>query len=301
MKWTKLGRIYKPRPLHPKLVTHAANPLAVPLEGDSFAVFFSGRDDQNRSSVGRVDIDIAKRQVIAEYDQPVFVHGEPGTFYEAGVSIGSCYAVGDTRYVLFMGWQVPVGQHWRGEIGRLRLADDLTMCLADTTPFLGLTDDDPVSLSYPWVQRGADGFHMWYGSTLSWNAGNDEMIHVIKHAWSADGEVWQRSAGAAVPWHIGEAQAFSRPAVLKLGGSLHMWFSYRSGSGETYRIGHAVSEDGASWRSDPAGDLDVSHTGWDAGMVEYPFVFSHRNQILMLYNGNGYGESGFGLAVLEMP
>jgi len=301
MKWTKLGRVYTPRSQHPKLATHASNPLAIPLGGDSFAVFFSGRDEQNRSSVGRVDIDIVNRRVLAEYDQPVFVHGDPGTFYEAGVSIGNCYAVGDTRYVLFMGWQAPAGEHWRGEIGRLRLEHDLTMSLADSTPLLGLTDDDPISLSYPWVRDGADGFEMWYGSTLSWDAGNDEMIHIIKYAWSPDGVAWQRAAGPAVPWQIGEAQAFSRPAVLELGGALHMWFSYRSGSGETYRIGHAVSEDAGPWRRDPAGDLGVSETGWDADMVEYPFVFSHQNQILMLYNGNGYGESGFGMAVLERP
>jgi len=32
-------------------------------------------------------------------------------------------------------------------------------------------------------------------------------------------------------------------------------------------------------------------------MVEYPFVFRHNDQIYMLYNGNGYGKTGFGLAV----
>jgi hypothetical protein len=34
-------------------------------------------------------------------------------------------------------------------------------------------------------------------------------------------------------------------------------------------------------------------------MIEYPFVFDHGGARYMLYNGNGYGRSGVGLAVLE--
>jgi hypothetical protein len=34
-------------------------------------------------------------------------------------------------------------------------------------------------------------------------------------------------------------------------------------------------------------------------MIEYPFVFDHDGHRYMLYNGNEYGKSGFGLAVLD--
>ena len=33
-------------------------------------------------------------------------------------------------------------------------------------------------------------------------------------------------------------------------------------------------------------------------MIAYPYVYRHRGQIYMLYAGNGFGESGFGYAVL---
>ncbi len=33
--------------------------------------------------------------------------------------------------------------------------------------------------------------------------------------------------------------------------------------------------------------------------MEYPFVFAHGNDVYMLYNGNGFGRTSFGLAVLE--
>ena len=34
-------------------------------------------------------------------------------------------------------------------------------------------------------------------------------------------------------------------------------------------------------------------------MIEYPHVFDHNGKRHMLYNGNNYGKTGFGLAVLE--
>ena len=78
-----------------------------------------------------------------------------------------------------------------------------------------------------------------------------------------------------------------------------MWFSYRSGNGEKYRIGYARSKDQKLWElaNEDAG-ITTSSAGWDSEMVEYPYVFDLEGQRYMLYNGNGYGESGFGLAVL---
>lgn len=300
--WQKLGLLYCPADTgrHPKLLSHVANPLPVLLEGDVYRVFYSGRDADNRSSVGAVDIDIVTRQVVREHSQPFFEHGPTASFYADGVSIGNCYEVNGVRYMLFMGWQSPKGSQWRGDIGRLIVKPDLTLELASDAPFMGSDSTDPLSLSYPWVLKNeTGGYSMWYGSTTTWDAGNSEMLHVINGASSVDGHHWVRE-GLAVPYELGRAQAFSRPTVVKdAQGGYEMWFSYRSGSGEKYRIGHAVSKTGKAWELalDDA-DIDVSLDGWDAEMIEYPFVLDHQGQRYMLYNGNGYGKTGFGLAVL---
>ncbi|MEH7909851.1 hypothetical protein V7798_21295 [Rhizobium laguerreae] len=298
--WHKLGQIYVPSGVHPKLLTHAANPLPVHLAGDVYRIFFSGRDAQNRSSVGAVDVDIVTRVVVKEHMAPFIEHGPPGSFYEAGVSIGNCYAVDGQSYMLFMGWQSPPNGHWRGDIGRLRVTPSLELELDLYEPFIGTSVDDPISLSYPWVEQREDGaFLMWYGSTVDWDAGNGEMLHVIKSAVSKDGHTWQMR-GDAVPYQIGAAQAFSRPTVVRRSGCYQMWFSYRSGQGESYRIGYATSDDGEAWelRLREAG-IDVSTSGWDCEMIEYPFVFAHRDNWYLLYNGNGFGKTGFGLAIYE--
>jgi hypothetical protein len=273
------------------------------MDGNIYRVFYSGRDECNRSSVGAVDIDVARRIVVHDHTQPVLEHGPAGSFHSDGISIGCVYAAGGIRYVLFMAWQSPPGAHWRGDIGRIVLERDLSMRMDGDSAFLGADDTDPISLSYPWV-LGDDvrGFRMWYGSTVSWDAGNGEMLHILNSATSSDGNHWTRH-GPAVPYKIGAAQAFSRPSVLESAdGALDMWFSYRSGRGETYRIGRARSEDGIAWMLDLDGaGIGLSESGWDSEMIEYPFVFQHDGEVYLLYNGNGYGRSGFGLAVWEEP
>lgn len=301
--WKKLGQLYAPKESgqHPKLISHAANPLPVHLNGDVYRIFFSGRDQHNRSSVGAVDIDIVKRKLVAEHKKPFFEHGPEGSFYADGVSIGNCYEANGITYMLFMGWQTPPEGHWRGDIGRLVVTPELSLELDSPKPFIGSDLTDPISLSYPWVMPNKNGgFDMWYGSTLTWDAGNGEMLHVIHHAYSDSGETLART-GLAVPYELGKAQAFSRPtAVQNDSGDFEMWFSYRSGAGEKYRIGYAHSLDGKKWVLDLArAGIDVSSDGWDSEMIEYPFVFDHRGTRYMLYNGNGHGKTGFGLAVLD--
>jgi hypothetical protein len=300
MRWRKLGLLYRPGGRHPKLLTHAANPLPIALGGDVYRVFYSGRDSEDRSSVGCVDVDLARRRVIVAHGRPAFEHGAPGSYYSHGVSIGNCYEARGTRYMLFMGWQRPQDGHWRGDIGRLVVGADLSLACDGAQPLIGADASDPVSLSYPWVEREGAGYRMWYGSTRTWDAGNGEMLHVINSATSADGDRWSRH-GLAVPYVMGRAQAFARPSVLaRPDGGYDMWFSYRGAGGGRYRIGYASCTATGPWtlRIDEAG-IDVSPGEWDGEMIEYPFVFDHAGERYMLYNGDGFGRTGFGVAVQE--
>lgn len=265
-----------------------------------YRVFFSGRDPQDRSSVGFVDVNILTRTVVYIHNKPVFEYGPENSFYSHGVSIGNWYEADGDRYVLFMGWQCPKAGHWRGDIGRLRLNNNFSMELDSVGPFMGSDATDHVSLSYPWVLQERNQYRMWYGTTVTWDAGNGEMLHVINQAKSVNGHEWNR-LGLAVPYELGVAQAFSHPTVIADPDGYHMWFSYRSGKpGQKYRIGYAYSKFGENWESHLAdAGIDTSESGWDSEMIEYPFVFDHKGQRFMLYNGNGHGQTGFGLAVLD--
>jgi len=299
MRWKKLGNIFCPSGNVPLLHSHAANPLAVHLDKNIFRIFYSGRDTSNKSSVGFLDLDILQLKVIYQCDSSVFTHGTENTFYSHGVSIGNMYQVGQESYILFMGWQVPKSGHWRGDIGRLKVLNNKDLALIPEAPFLGVDEEDAISLSYPWVMYHDEKYKMWYGSTVSWTSENGEMIHAIKYATSDDAVHWQKH-GTAIPFSIGVAQAFSRPTVVIDSKGYHMWYSYRSGHGTPYRIGYAHSADGINWtRKHNEVGIDVSDNGWDSEMICYPFVFDYSRNRYMLYNGNGYGKTGFGIAILE--
>ena len=297
-KWEKLGQIYHTHKMGEDLLTHAANPLAVHLFDDTFRVFFSARNKDNKSSVGYVDIDIIEQQIIDIAKQPIFTYGDTNSFYSHGVSIGNIYTIDKQTYMLFMGWQYEEGKHWKGDIGRLKLTEKKYLTLDLEEPFIGCDKEDSISLSYPWVMHDEGIYKMWYGSTDSWTSSNGEMIHTIKYATSSDGDTWVKH-GLSIPYEVGVAQAFSRPTVTKDKHGYHMWFSYRSGDGTPYRIGYAHSNDGLTWDRKPYSGIDVSKNGWDSEMVCYPFVFEHKKNKYMLYNGNQYGKDGFGLAKLE--
>lgn len=86
-------------------------------------------------------------------------------------------------------------------------------------------------------------------------------------------------------------------------GRYHMFFSYRdirnykSREGG-YRIGYASSPDMHWQRNNDLVDIGLSETGWDSEIVNYPHLFELDRATYMLYQGNGMGRAGFGLAVL---
>jgi hypothetical protein len=68
----------------------------------------------------------------------------------------------------------------------------------------------------------------------------------------------------------------------------------------SHPIGYAESRRGLAWDwQDTEAGIEPSASGWDAEMIEYAYVFRQRDETYMLYNGNDYGRTGIGLAVLE--
>lgn len=299
MKWTKLGLVFCPNNNHAWMRTHAANPVAEHIDGDTYRIYFSCRDRDNRSSIGWVEIDLGKpTQVLRVSDQPVLSPGPVGTFDDSGASMGWLLRVSQRRYLYYLGWNLSVTVPWRNSIG-LAISDTLDgdYIKYSMAPIMDRDAVDPFSISYPCVLREGGNWRMWYGSNLNWGPNQRDMAHVIKHAESGDGIHWCRDGRIALNFKSAEEYAISRACVLRMKVGYRMWYSFR---GASYRIGYAESPDGLKWeRLDARAGISVSDSGWDRESVEYPFVFEHRGQKYMLYNGNGYGRTGFGIAVLE--
>jgi hypothetical protein len=158
---------------------------------------------------------------------------------------------------------------------------------------------DPYLTTSPWVLVEGDLWRMWYTSGSRWELvdGRPKHWYRIVYADSTDGVHWRRQGHVCIDYGNKLEHAISRPCVVKEGEKYRMWYSHR---GDAYRIGYAESRDGLSWtRLDHCVGIDVSADGFDDEMIEYPFVYEDDGRRFMAYNGNGYGESGVGHAVLE--
>lgn len=142
---------------------------------------------------------------------------------------------------------------------------------------------------------------MYYGSSLDWGEGTPTMTHVIKIAESRDAINWKRDGRIAIDLRTDGEYALSRPWARRTPQGLEMFYTRRgSKDSEAYRLGYAVSNDGLNWeRRDREVGITVADQGWDSEMIGYPALFDYREQTYLLYAGNGYGKTGFGLAVLE--
>lgn len=303
MRWKKLGHVYAPDGSRPWAVSHAANPVAEWIEGDRFRIYFSCRDEKSRSSIGYVELDVTNpREILAESDAPVLGPGDLGMFDDCGVSIGCIEPVGEKRYLYYMGWNLAVTVPWKNALGlAISNGPGEPFVRHSRFPVVELNEIDPYTISYPWVMQENGTFRMWYGSNIQWGPEQKDMRHLLKYAESDDGISWKRDNVVVIDFKVSEEYAICKPCVVKDGEDYLMWFCARGDvDRETYRIGYAESKDGISWeRSNETDAIDVSASGWDADMIEYPSVFDHKGERYLLYSGNGYGKSGFGLAILE--
>ncbi len=299
MQWKKLGRVFVPDNHPPWMETHAANPVVEHLDEDIYRVYFSGRDNNNRSSIGYVDVDINPPfKIIGVAPRPLVVPGERGMFDDSGVSLGCIVNVEGRKFLYYLGWNLGVTVPWRNSIGLAIFNEKSGMYEKfGKAPLLDRCEVDPYTISYPYVMKDGNIYRMWYGSSLGWGKDWMEMSFVIKYAESHDGIHWNREGHIALNFKSDKESAIARAFVLNEKEKYKMWYSYR---GDSYRIGYAESTDGVQWtRKDELAGIDVSDNGWDSEMIEYPHVFDHKDSRYMFYNGNGFGKTGFGLAVLE--
>lgn len=300
MKWEKLGRIFEPTEAHWWAHTHASTPTATWNTDGTMRVYYSARDEHGRSHIGAVDLDPeADFRVVGIESEPLLSPGEPGLFDDSGVAVGAVIRWRGQDWLYYMGWNLRVTVPWANSIGlAVRSSADEPFVRVGRAPVLDRSEEDPFTLSYPWVMTSDDSMTMWYGTNTVWGASADDMQHVVRRAWSRDGKAWVRDREPCIDFvHDGE-YAISRPTVRPTGAGLEMFYSYRSHVTPTaYRIGWAVSEDGLAWqRRDGEVGLEPSDEGWDSEMLCYPCAFDWGGETWLLYNGNGYGRTGFGLA-----
>lgn len=295
----KLGLLVGGPPPVDWATTHASVPFATAPEDGSLRLFFSSRDEQGRSHVGYANIDLEQRVVTDYSAEPLLSPGELGAFDDNG-TMGSClvrHASGE--YLFYIGWSLGVSVPFYTYVGcAVRSGPGVPFVRVSQAPVLGRTTFDPYFTTAPWVVIEDGTWRMWYASGTGWGdrAGRPLHRYRICYAESDDGISWRRDGSVCIDFADENEFALTRPCVVRDGSLYRMWYSRR---GLTYRIGYAESGDGISWtRKDSEAGIDVSPRGWDSQMIEYPCVVDADRRYLF-YNGNGYGETGIGWAVID--
>lgn len=306
MGWKQLGMVFKPDGGYDWSRTHAQAPAAI-LMGDRIRVYYGTRNDENRSRTSFIELDRADpTRLLYVHDRPVMDLGKPGAHDEDGVIGSQVVALGDELRLYYGG--VSRGGHvpYRMSIGLARSFDGgLTFERVFEGPVVDRTPHEPYMTMAPNILIEDDRWTMWYGSGTGWVEvdGKFEPTYQIKVAYSDDGLVWRQTNHTCIP-KLHELEANTRPAVLRTGQGYEMWFCYRSsqdyrdGAG-SYRLGYATSADGLTWnrQPDPEG-LQPAAVGWNASTMAYPSVIVVDGRKVMFHNGDGFGQSGIGCAVL---
>lgn len=300
--WERRRHVFSVDGSLPWAKTHAAVPFVTDIDQDKLTVVFSTRDHANKSHVGRVHLD-HDFNILAVDREPLLRPGALGRFDEDGTTASYEVRVGDLRYMYYAGWNRGLTTPFRNALGLAISRDNgISYQKLSEGPILDRSPVDPCFVAGACVMLQGSSFLMWYISCVDWKIRNDAPRHSyhLKFATSDDGVNWHRSGKVAIDFKSEFEYAISQPWVTLDGGTYKMWFSYRGQQGiDTYRIGYAESNNGETWtRDDTAIAFDVAESGWDSQMICYPFVFTLNGRRLMLYNGDEYGKTGFGLAEL---
>lgn len=306
LTWKKLGLIISKEKFqfYPDWINnYFAVPIVRYIKDDLIKIYFTTRNKNNQSMLGSVDCVMSKLEIQNLTSTPLFSVGEIGTFDDSGVMATDIIDINDDTFLYYIGWNLGTTVPFRNSIGIAKL-NKFTESFERLYkgPILDRTKDEPHFCASCCVLKENNVFRIWYLSCVGWSVRNGKPDHNyhIKYAESSDGINWQRNGVIAIDFESEYEYAISVPRVLKFNGMYHMWFSSRATKDtDTYRIRYANSLDGIVWNRTSEFVLDVSDDGWDSEMVCYPYVFRHKDKLYILYNGNGYGKTGIGLAVCE--
>lgn len=317
-RWNKLGRIFDPSTVKdvPWLKDYAQAPDTLIFD-DFVRVYFSCRPDKDAngnfvSYTAFVDLDRKNLfNIINMAKEPVMPLGRLGEFDEFGIYPITVFREYDYDQVraYYGGWTRGFSTRYNTSIGLAFSYDEGEHFTkyGEGGPVLSYSLYEPFNLGSMKIRKYNGTWFLFYVAGTRWKVVNgvSEPTYKIRVAISEDGENWMKYNHNLIKSVLEEDEAQSGPDVFFYRGQYHMFFCYRRsvdyrGKEGGLRIGYAHSKDLFKWnRDDSKAGITVSEEGWDSEMVRYPHVFELDGKVYMLYNGNDFGRTGFGLAIME--
>jgi hypothetical protein len=313
MKWIKKGLIYCPSGQHGFDFSHCHKPTPLIIDNDIVRIYFGVRDKNCKSRTTFIDLNRRNlNQIKYIHDRPVLDLGKIGAFDDSGVNVCSIVRNNNEIYMYFIGWNPSTTVHTRNSIGIAVSRDNgFSFERMYDGAVLDRNKEEPYYTGAVFVLKNVNktGYKMWYTSGTEWKMvnGKPEIYYHIKYAISQNGVDWVRKNISCIKPNTPH-EVTARPSVIFENGIYKMWYSrrniidFRTDFKHGYRAGYAESKDGINWiRLDELVGIDISKEidDWDSKSIAYPYVINIDEQLVMFYNGNGFGKTGFGYAVYE--
>jgi predicted GH43/DUF377 family glycosyl hydrolase len=295
--WKKVKNVYNGR--------HAQVPVVQSLN-DRWRIFHSDRVE-SKSVPKYFELSKLDLKIIEDKDAPIVEHGKRGMFDWAGVMPTALITPEEsTVFLYYIGWAVRKDVPYHNNLGLLISKDNgVNFKKFSEGPVFSTSYKEPGYIGTISIIFDEGIFKGWYLSCRDWieDNGKFEPVYDIKYAVSKNGIDWEPTGITCISLEEDEGGLSQSSVIKKDDGTYFMWFSarkkrdFRTNKNNSYKILCASSLDGINWkREDKSVGLSLSSEGWDSEMVEYPCVVKENNNLLMFYNGNGFGKSGIGLA-----
>ncbi len=318
MNWVKKGLIFETacHQLANQALNFAQSPQTLVFD-DFVRVYFSTRKREEQSGkylsfIAFVDFDKDFKNILNLSDHTVIELGSLGCFDEHGIFPINILKHDNKIWAYTCGWSRRISVPVETSTG-LAYSDNegFSFTKLGSGPILSSSLKEPLLVGDSFVQVYDNTFHMWYIFGQRWMEATlnepPARIYKIAHATSTDGINWRKEEGEQIIGDIlNENECQALPSVIKIGNRYHMFFCFREATdfrnnpARSYRLGYAWSDDLVTWKRDD-GNIGIKRgaSGWDSEMMCYPHIFHCDSKVFLLYNGNGFGKDGFGIAELE--
>ncbi len=305
MKWNKLGVVWNTDGTHPWSRSHAMGPTPFLRDEKTIRVFLTTLDEQGRGRPMFVDVAADNpTRVLNVSDCPLLDIGVPGTFDDNGLmAISFVQTKPGELYMYYAGFEICTQIRYRILSGLAISADGgESFKRYSMAPILERTSEELYFRGGPFAMLDEGVFKLWYVAGSEWTKLNDKAMPVydLRYLESTDGIHWADLGTLSMAITGEDEHGFGRPWVIKRGSNdYQLFYSIRRRSFGAYRLGYAESTDGIHWvRKDDEMGLDVSPDGFDTQAIMYSAVINVKGKTYCFYNGNNFGEGGFGVAEL---
>ena len=290
--WTKQGNIFNEH--------HAQLPVVDTTYNDTYKIYYSTRDDKGRSIP--MFINVFKHN-LKNYLSPQKVNielGKPGMFDHYGVMPTDIITLNkNIKYLYYIGWSLRKDIPYHNTLGLAISTDNgITWTKYSEGPIFSSCALEPGFIGTAKIIKKGNKWTMYYLSCREWVDMGDKLepIYDIKTAVSKNGIDWKPTNEIVVPLEENEGgissfQIIGNKAWFSVRGKLY----YRDNIKESYKIKTSTFVNN-KWIRDKNIDLDVSSEGWDSEMVAYPYIIKSKNNLILFYNGNKFGNTGIGYA-----